>query len=469
MLSLRDILAMSSPLRLATITTLTTLLLAQPSLQQTYSSCDPTVSSNCPPNPALGRSISADFTSGASNEFTAQGNPTYNSQGASFTVSGPGEAPQLVSNWYIMFGKYEITMKAASGAGIVSSAVLQSDTLDEIDWEWLGAQNDEVQSNYFGKGQTTTYDRAAVHAVDNTQGELHTYTVEWTESQIVWQIDGSTVRVLSAEDANGQFPQSPCQLKVGAWSGGDSGNPQGTINWAQGPTDYSAGPFTMVVSSLSVTDYSTGTQYAYGDRSGNWDSIMSNGGRVNGNVGGSLTDTDAPAITSTSNGNIVPFLGGGASAPSATVTYTDYPGLPSGWAVDPESGKVIPPSSAPSIFRSALSTSLPVVSPAAHCSPSGYKTVTGWNDRGFPTTATVPMGVSTGWDDKGFPTTVCANCEVTHAPNVAKLAAAKGKQFVTTTSSIQHTALPEKIEMHRKKSRRVLRLWGNGLRQSASH
>jgi beta-glucanase (GH16 family) len=44
-----------------------------------------------------------------------------------------------------MFGKVEVAMKAAPGAGIVSSVVLQSDTLDEIDWEWLGADPDEVQ------------------------------------------------------------------------------------------------------------------------------------------------------------------------------------------------------------------------------------------------------------------------------------------------------------------------------------
>ena len=337
---------MSSPLRLATIATITSLLFVQPSLQQTYSSCDPLTSGNCPPDPALGRSISADFTSGASNEFTSAGNPTYDSNGVAFTVSQGGDAPQIMSNWYIMFGKYELTMKAAPGAGIVSSAVLQSDDLDEIDWEWLGAQNNQVQSNYFGKGQTTTYDRSATHQVHNTQGEWHTYTVEWTEQQIVWQIDGTTVRVLSASDADGgQYPQTPCQLKIGAWSGGDPSNPQGTVSWAQGPTDYSQGPFTMYVQSLKVTDYSTGSEYTYGDQSGSWSSIESTGGRVNGNAGGSWSNTPAPAVTSTSSGNIVPFYG--AQSASASGTYTSYPGLPSGWSVNPTTGKVIPPSSAP--------------------------------------------------------------------------------------------------------------------------
>ena len=119
MLSLRNILAMTSPMRIATLATISSILFAHPSLQQTFSECNPT-QQECPPNPALGRSVTIDFTKGASDEFTAQGNPTYDSNGASFTVSGSGDAPALISKWYIMFGKYEITMKTATGRGIVS-------------------------------------------------------------------------------------------------------------------------------------------------------------------------------------------------------------------------------------------------------------------------------------------------------------------------------------------------------------
>ena len=246
---------------------------------------------------------------------------------------------------------------------LVSSSVLQSDDLDEIDWEWLGAQDGQVQSNYFGKGQTTTYDRAAVHSVTDTQGGFHTYTVEWTDEQIVWQIDGKTVRVLGANDANGQYPQTPMQLKIGSWSGGDPSNPAGTIAWSQGPTVYANGPFSMVVQSIAVTDYSTGTAYTYGDTSGAWTSIKSTGGKINGNDGGSSpTDSAPPVITSTSSGN-QPFSGTHADCTTcttpgigswtattlstATILNTNLPGLPSGWGVDPTTGKVIPPSAAP--------------------------------------------------------------------------------------------------------------------------
>lgn len=56
------------------------------------------------------------------------------SDGAHFRVEKSKDSPTIVSNFYIMWGKFEVTMKAAPGAGIVSSIVLQSDDLDEIDW-----------------------------------------------------------------------------------------------------------------------------------------------------------------------------------------------------------------------------------------------------------------------------------------------------------------------------------------------
>ena len=342
MFVLRDILAIAPPLRLIAIATIASILLISPSAAQTYSNCNPTESSSCPPDPALGKSINIKFADGASNDFTTQGDPTYDSNGASFTISESGDAPTLVSNFYIMFGTYSITMKAAPGKGIVSSAVLQSDDLDEIDWEWLGAQNDQVQTNYFGKGQTGTYNRASVVAVSDSQNDFHTYTIQWTENQIVWSIDGTTVRALNAADADGQYPQTPMQLKIGAWSGGDPSNAEGTIEWAQGPTDYSDGPFTMIVQSLSVTDYSTGTEYTYGDTSGTWETIESTGGKVNANEGASPTVTNAPAITATATGD--PAWRGESELPTAP--YTSLRGLPSGWTVNGD-GKVVPPSAAP--------------------------------------------------------------------------------------------------------------------------
>ncbi|KAL6150672.1 transglycosylase [Exserohilum turcicum] len=329
-----------------------------PSVAQTWSNCNPILRTNCPPDSALGKTVNIDFSS-ESSSFTPQGNPTYGSDGVSFTIAKSGDSPQLTSLWYIMFGRVDIEVRAAPGAGIVSSFVLQSDTLDEIDWEWLGADPDEVQTNYFGKGQTTDYNRGAFHSDPGSQTQFKKYTIEWTPEQIVWQIDGVTVRTLEPANANNQYPQTPMQVKFGAWSGGDPSNSAGTISWARGPTDYSKGPFTMKVKSLRVQDYSTGKQYVYGDQSGTWKSIRSVGGTIF--AGGNAPIADAPAITATANGaplpftphqtsnyqrpSVYPWIPDPSATPTAQPTFANYPGLPSGWTVS-DSGKVIPPSSA---------------------------------------------------------------------------------------------------------------------------
>lgn len=333
--------------------------LAAPASAQTYTNCNPTLRSDCPPDSALGKTVNIDFTS-ASDSFTPQGNPTYGSDGVAFTVAKSGDSPQLTSKWYIMFGQVDVELKAAPGAGIVSSFVMQSDCLDEIDWEWLGADNAQVQSNYFGKGQTTTYNRGAFHANPGNQDGYQKYTIIWTSEQIVWQINGVTVRTLLPANADNQYPQTPMQIKLGAWSGGDPANSQGTIQWARGPTDYSKGPFTMHVKSLKVQDYSTGTQYTYGDQSGAWTSIKSNGGKINS--GGTPVQGSAPAVTSAATGQPIPFspsetstytrpsvypwVPGTTMSTAAQSTFSNYPGLPSGWTVS-DSGKVVPPSLAP--------------------------------------------------------------------------------------------------------------------------
>ena len=294
-----------------------------------------------------------------------------------------------------MFGHVEYVIQAAPGVGIVSSAVLQSDELDEIDWEWLGADNGQVQSNYFGKGQTTTYNRGAFHPDPSNQNGFHTYTIDWTADQIVWSIDGTSVRTLTPSIAEaGQYPQTPMQIKVGSWSGGDSSNPAGTVRksirffaliltaqltmileWAGGPTNYGAGPYSMIMKSIAVTDYSTGTQYTYSGSSGNWQSIQAAGGKVNSNggSGASPVGSAAPAVTSASNGapmpfegthsdssstfsppNVYPWVAGATTLQTSTVAApTTYAGLPSGWTVT-SSGKVVPPSGAASVSELPL-------------------------------------------------------------------------------------------------------------------
>lgn len=176
--------------------------------------------------------------------------------------------------------------------------------------------------------------------------------------------------------------------------------------WAGGQTDYSQGPFTMYLKSMTVTDYSTGSSYSYSDMSGSWQSITSNGGQINGNRWAEPSTTQsAPAVTATIDSVPVPWAGTHKETSSfvtpnvwpwvATDSPTASASFPTGW--QSSSGHVKPPrrgsvsehppapSSASlgpitksgsfvsqSIFHS---TSAPLVSSSAAFSRSGIETL----------------------------------------------------------------------------------------------
>lgn len=246
-------------------------------------SCNPLKESDCPADTALGTTIQEDFSS-KSKYFTSEGNPgniTYGDNGLEITLQKRFDNPSIESNFYIMYGKFEVFCKAAPGQGMVSSVFLQSDDLDELDIEWLGGDDTQVQSNFFSKGDTTTYDRGAFHGVYEPQTTIHNYTLDWSEDQTVWYIDGEVVRTLLSTDPQG-YPQSPMKLYMGIWAGGDPSNPEGTIEWAGGLTDYTKAPYSMVISNITITDYSSGSEYTYSDTTGSGDSIKATKGSVNG-------------------------------------------------------------------------------------------------------------------------------------------------------------------------------------------
>ncbi|KAL8687759.1 MAG: hypothetical protein Q9218_006164 [Villophora microphyllina] len=263
---------------LRNLTFLTAILPLPLALSQTFTSCNPLNTTTCPSNPALSTNhtfdlLTSTFPSSAWN--TTAGTLTYPVDGAAFTIATRGDAPTLQSHFYLFGGVCEVWLRAAPGRGVVSSIVLQSDDLDEVDWELIGGNDTHVQSNYFGKGNTTSYDRALWHPISDPQADFHNYTTRWTHEELEWFIDGALVRTLKYGDANGgkNFPQTPMNVRIGVWAAGDKDNNNYTVQWAGGETDYDKGPYTMSVRSVRVTDFSSGKEYSYGDTSGSWESI----------------------------------------------------------------------------------------------------------------------------------------------------------------------------------------------------
>lgn len=261
---------------LPSLTLLITLL--TPILAQTWTSCNP-LNSSCPTDPALGLSHTFNFTthSAGSTWNTTAGTIVYDTPtGAEYTIGARGDAPTMQSKFYLLGGEVEVWLKAATGQGIISSIVLQSDDLDEVDWEFTGTNTTHGMTNYYGKGNTTeAATRAFWHPVGSPQEGFHNYTTRWTRERIEWFIDGAKVRTLEYAEANAgkSFPQSPMNVRLGIWAGGDEDNHEDTIKWAGGETDYGDGPYSMYVQSVRVADFSSGKEYKYGDRTGSWESI----------------------------------------------------------------------------------------------------------------------------------------------------------------------------------------------------
>ena len=320
-------------MRSTTSALIVALATAAPAFAQTFSNCDPTKSGDCPADKALSAAVKYDFSQGPSSDFLVSTGsaPTYDKSGATFAIASKGDAPTITSNWYMMFGHYDIVMKPAPGAGIVSSIVLQSDDLDEVDFEWIGSYPDQVQTNYYGRGNTAAYDRGMNISTPAYQSSYHTYSIDWTADLLTWSIDGKVVRSLTPQTADqtpfNQYPQSPMQLKIGNWDGGDSSS-AGTANWAGGAVDWSKGPFDMLVQSVTAIDYSTGSSYSYDSGSdGTWKSIKSSGGTINssGNpnkavVTASVNTAVSSTAMSMAGGVVAGSAASTGSAPNSTVT-----------------------------------------------------------------------------------------------------------------------------------------------------
>jgi hypothetical protein len=288
---------------------------------QTFTECNPT-EKECPNNPAMAATFETDFKAGAESvkgwKQTA-GTLSYSATGADFVLAKKGDAPTIQSEGYLHFGYIEVKAKAAPGQGVISSIVLQSEDLDEVDWEFVGSVTNQVQMNYFGKGNVTTYDRMIPATISNGMEEFHTYALNWTAESLTWLIDNAPIRTLNYADANGgkNYPQTPSTVRIGIWAGGDPSNNKGTIEWAGGETDYSKAPYSMTVESVKITNYSPGSEYKWTDKTGSFESIeVIEPGKVEGAPINSAVI--APSATVTGGG-----VQGVVNVPTATGAYTN--------------------------------------------------------------------------------------------------------------------------------------------------
>ncbi|TVY18872.1 putative glycosidase crf1 [Lachnellula arida] len=341
---------------------------------QTFTTCDPT-KKTCPGDSGIGngKPFDTDFTkvtgTDAPTGWTYADGTTmsYDStNGANFQISTKTGAPTISTSQYIMFGNVSVYAKASPGTGIVSSFILESDDLDEIDWEWLGSNDASVESNFFGKGNVTTYDRAIYHPIANAVTGWHTYNIEWTKDYVKWYVDDmvTPVRILAYDDPKTikgtQFPQTPMKIKLGNWVGcadaaaASDPKTEGTCEWAGGPASFDSGAsYSMYVKNITISDAGCGGTYTYTDQTGSYGSISSSN---EGDTCGSSGSTSSAAASSV------------ASAASSTAVE-----LPTSLIAGASSGTTSAAAANATTTASASASSVPAgVSPA-----SGNATGTG--------------------------------------------------------------------------------------------
>ncbi|RPA85392.1 concanavalin A-like lectin/glucanase [Ascobolus immersus RN42] len=347
---------------------------------QTHSKCNPMGKDTiCEPNPALASRFGHSFAAkGESPRMikTQQGAVSYEKDGCHLTITTAGESgPQLESDFYIMYGEVEVTMKSAPGNGIISAITLLSDTLDEIDFEFINSEPDRAQTVYFAHGDDKiNYDRGEAPPV-TSHADWHTYRIVWKPQYIHWFIDGVLVRELTPEGTkkykgeHTHFPRSPMEVKIGAWAAGDklAGDyTEGRAKWAGGLTDFSKGPFTMVVESVRVVDYSKGKSYFYADKSGTLESVRAEGGEIFETPGqgapiGSSSTTSSSSSTSFSSSSTTTTSKGTSTSTSRSSTKTNGP--------EPSQPS---PSSSTSSSSSSSSVSTPPTPPSPTSSSKNY-------------------------------------------------------------------------------------------------
>jgi hypothetical protein len=243
---------------------------------QTWTDCNP-LNETCAPDPALGTSYTWNFSSNAILDNTwniTNGAVDYTDQAMQFSIIKKLDSPTIRSNFYIFFGRLEYHVQAAPGHGVISSVVLQSDDLDEIDWEWVGSESPQVQTNFFSRGQVVNNSAGIFNVSGSTTDAFHNYTTLWTKEQLQWWVDGTLLKTVNYADNTTAYPQTPMSIRIGNWPGGDPAtNKPGTIEWAGGEINYDDGPYNMYVSQVKAEDYSTGKEYVYSSYAGTWQSI----------------------------------------------------------------------------------------------------------------------------------------------------------------------------------------------------
>ncbi|WP_193789575.1 family 16 glycosylhydrolase [Salipiger sp. CCB-MM3] len=127
---------------------------------------------------------------------------------------------QLQRRKWFGYGRYEVVMRPASGAGVISAFYLYTgahfgDSHEEIDIKFLGKDTTRVEFNRFRDGEPLAEPPSVDLGYDAAQ-EPTLYAIEWTEESISW-FYGET-EAFRIRDAS-MVPRPPMKIYIDLWAG----------------------------------------------------------------------------------------------------------------------------------------------------------------------------------------------------------------------------------------------------------
>jgi beta-glucanase (GH16 family) len=85
-------------------------------------------------------------------DWVSSGSPIQYGSDVLLTMAPNSVGTLLASTTYMWYGNVQAKFKTSRGAGVVTAFILLSDVKDEIDYEFVGADLEVAQSNYYFQG-----------------------------------------------------------------------------------------------------------------------------------------------------------------------------------------------------------------------------------------------------------------------------------------------------------------------------
>ncbi|KAJ1976374.1 putative glycosidase CRH2 [Dimargaris xerosporica] len=180
-----------------------------------------------------------------------------------------GFGARVTSVRLIDYGTVRFTMNVGRmGRGIVYSAIIKNKAGDEIDFEFLGATPNVIQTNYYWDGYFDPNKPGNMTTYELPQGTIqdtHVYEIQWEPTVIRWLVDGVLIRTLNKADTYDPakqtyiYPYRPSNVQLSIWDGGND-PAEGTRNWAGSPTEWQSPDTTydMYVDQIDISCFYKG-------------------------------------------------------------------------------------------------------------------------------------------------------------------------------------------------------------------